>query len=116
MLLFQGSIANCFASIFKEQLAKRSSWILDGNTILDSNQGIKCTLTILSHENSENVPDKRNDNAWSIHSSARFPGISTILNMLFNTYGQLLFTATVTHVWHFDVVAEWVMEQSIECK
>ena len=68
MLLFQGSIANCFASIFKEQLAKRSSWILDGNTILDSNQGIKCTLP---RQKSKNMPDKHNANASSIPSSAR---------------------------------------------
>ena len=86
------------------------------NMILDSNQGIKCKLTVLQPHKFENVPDECNDNSLSIHSSARFPGISTILNMLFNTYGQLLFTATATHVWHFDVVAEWVMEQSIECK
>ena len=42
--------------------------------------------------------------------------ISTMLNMLFNTYGQLLLKAAVTHGWHFDVVAEWSMEQLIECK
>jgi hypothetical protein len=36
--------------------------------------------------------------------------------MLFNRYGQLLLTAAATQGWHFDVVAEWAMEQSIECK
>ena len=115
MLLLQGSIANCFTSISKEQLPKLSSWILEFNTILDSIQGIKCKLTILPPRKFENVPDKCNDNILSIHSSA-FPGISTILNMILNTYEQLLLTATATHGWYFDVVAEWAMKQSIKSK
>ena len=39
--------------------------------ILDSKQGIKCTLTVLPPQKSENVPDKRIDNAWSIPLSER---------------------------------------------
>ena len=70
MLLQQGSIA-CFASISKEEFAKCSSWIPDFNTILDSNQDIKCTLlTVRPRQKSKNMmSDKQNDNALSIPSS-----------------------------------------------
>ena len=71
MLLRQGSIANCYASISKEDFAKRSSWIPDFKTILDSNEGIKCTLlTVRPRQKSKNMmSDKQNDNALSIPSS-----------------------------------------------